>query len=465
MAGRCITHCATCSSETNRVDPERPAHTEGLLDGMERIGWTSANSRSPHASTLEAPKSDNYDILILDAATKQSLACTRSLGRAGLRVAMGECFAQCDPRLPVVAFRSRYSNHNAVFPSFAVDPDAFATSVVQFAREHSTRVVLPTMDGSIAALLPYRQQLAAFGCALALAEDSVLDVANDKLRTLEVAQKLGLDYPRTRLIESLDDVPAVLAELEFPIVLKPTISWPHLASKRQLTMEVMTEAEALSAIRSFLSAGVSVLAQQWACGPREGVTMFVSGGQVQACCAHVAYRTSPPLGGASVMRASIAVPPDIYSAALRLVTAIGLEGLCEVEFRRDADNRPLLMEINARLAGTIENSVRSGIDFPFMIWQHATGKPVTGVDTYRTGVRTRWLRGDLRWFRENYDRAGRPDSTSRATAVWIFGTEFFRTWRYDCIDRRDLGPGIAELRNTASAVRRSLTSIADHRGG
>jgi predicted ATP-grasp superfamily ATP-dependent carboligase len=425
---------------------------------------TSATSTSTYVATRQERKSDKYDILILDAATKQSLVCTRSLGRAGLRVAMGECFAQCDPRLPVVAFQSRYSQHNVVLPSFVIDPDAFATSVVQFAREHSTRVVLPTMDGSIAALLPYRQQLAALGCALALAEDSALEVANDKLRTLEVARKLGIGYPRTMLIKSLSDVPAALSMLEFPIVLKPTSSWPYLASKRLLTMEVMSESESLSVIRRFLSAGVSVLAQQWACGPREGVTMFVSGGQVQACCAHRAYRTSPPLGGASVMRASIAIPPDIYAAAVRLVAAIGLEGLCEVEFRRDAANRPLLMEINARLAGTIENSVRSGIDFPFMIWQHAIGMPVTGVDTYRTGVRTRWLRGDLRWLRENYDRAGRPDSTSRAKAVWLFGAEFCRTWHYDCIDRRDLGPGIAELRNTASAVRRSLTSIADHRG-
>ena len=48
------------------------------------------------------------------------------------------------------------------------------------------------------------------------------------------------------------------------------------------------------------------------------------------------------------------MPDDIYDASVRLVTALGLEGLCEVEFRRDASNQPLLMEINARLAGPME---------------------------------------------------------------------------------------------------------------
>ena len=128
------------------------------------------------------------------------------------------------------------------------------------------------------------------------------------------------------------------------------------------------------------------------------------------------------------MRASIAVPPDIYSAALRLVTAIGMEGLCEVEFRRDANNHPLLMEINPRLAGTIENAIQPGVDFPLMIWQWATGADVQPVAGHRTGVRTRWLQGDLRWLRENLGMTGRPDSVPKGRSFWIFAWEFARTW-------------------------------------
>ena len=143
------------------------------------------------------------------------------------------------------------------------------------------------------------------------------------------------------------------------------------------------------------------------------MTLFVVDGEVLASCAHVAYRTSPALGGVSVMRESIPMPQDIYSAAVCLVTAIGLQGVCEVEFRRDARGRPLLMEINARLAGTIENAMRSGIDFPMMVWQWASGLPVDRAGGYRTGVRTRWLQGDLRWLGNNQRRAGRPDSVPR----------------------------------------------------
>ena len=70
------------------------------------------------------------------------------------------------------------------------------------------------------------------------------------------------------------------------------------------------------------------------------------------------------------------MPDDTMHASVLLAKAIGLQGVCEVEFPRDAGNRPLLMEINARLAGTIENAVRSGVDFPLMIWNLATGQDV-----------------------------------------------------------------------------------------
>ncbi len=113
------------------------------------------------------------------------------------------------------------------------------------------------------------------------------------------------------------------------------------------------------------------------------------------------------------------------------------------------------MEVNPRLAGTLENAIRSGVDFPLMIWQWATGQPVQPVQAYRAGVRTRWLRGDLRWLVENQQRTGRPDSVPAVHAVWTFMSEFARTRYYDYFDRDDMRPGLAEMRNTAAAIRRS----------
>jgi predicted ATP-grasp superfamily ATP-dependent carboligase len=396
----------------------------------------------------------SYDILVLDASYKQTLATVQSLGRAGLRVALGECFVDCDPSLPVLAFRSRHSVRNVVFPNFATDPSSFAKAVIDFVREHPTRVVLPNSDGTIAALMPYREQFTDLGCVFALAPNSALEIANDKGRTLEFASKLGIDQPKTMRIDSMDDVPAVLTEFGFPLVLKPVASWADRLGHRVVPVEVINEREAVEVAQRFLDGG-SLLAQEWACGRRETVTLLMVDGEVMASCVHAVYRTGPALGGVSVLRESIPILEDIYAASVRLARAIGIQGPCEVEFRRDANHRPLLMEINARLAGSIYTPVHSGVNFPLMTWQWAAGLPIDHAEGYRTGVRTRWLLGDFRWLWDNQRRVGRPDSVSRIDALWTFATEFIRTRHYDNLDRRDLGPAIVELRMIAAAITKS----------
>ena len=394
-----------------------------------------------------------YDILIVDASHKQSARSARNLGQTGVRVALGASVDECTTPDPLPAFRSKYCARSVMLPSYSSEPTAYVDAIIGFVRQHHVTVVLPTGDASIAALAPRREELAELGCTLAVAPDAVLEIATDKTRTLEVADKLGIAYPRSIQIDSPDDLPAAAAEFGFPFVLKPTISWNGKSGCRVVPVEVIDSTEALDATMAFQAAGADVIAQEFAPGRREGVSLFLVDGEVLAYCGHVAHRTSPLMGGVSVLRESIAVPEEVLDASMRLAKTIGLEGPCEVEFRRNADGKPLLMEINPRLAGTLENAVQSGVDFPLMVWQWASGQPVSRVDGYRTGVRTRWLHGDLRWLHENLYRNGRPDTVPRPRGVWAFASEFARTRNYDYIDFRDPGPAISELQSIVRSFR------------
>jgi predicted ATP-grasp superfamily ATP-dependent carboligase len=396
----------------------------------------------------------DYDVLILDASMKQSLASVRSLGRAGLRVAAGESTAQFNPAVPLPTFRSRYCLRRLVLPDLIADRPAFIAAVTEFVRDHAPRVILPTGDVTIGVLRQYREQLAELGCVLALASESALDIANDKDRTLTLAEQLGIAQPKSLRIGWLDDLAVAVTEFGFPFVLKPTISWTGGTVERLVPVDVIDQDEASEVTERILKAGAGVLAQQWVPGRREGVTLLIAGDEVMAACGHIAHRTTPPLGGASVVRESIQAPADTLDAAVRLAKAIGLQGACEVEFRRDAEDRPLLMEINARLAGTIENAVQAGVDFPLMIWQWATGQDVAHVTGYRSGIRTRWLHGDLRWLWQNWQRSGRPDSMPHVQSICTFISEFAKSRRYDYFDRRDVMPFLAELRYTMRVLRK-----------
>jgi predicted ATP-grasp superfamily ATP-dependent carboligase len=401
-----------------------------------------------------AAKPEQFDILILDASHKHSLTSARSLARAGLRVALGEAAGQYPPEHEIPSFRSRYCARALMLPDYVSEPAAYVDAVITFAREHGVKVVMPVGDANITLLAPHREKFTEIGSFLAVASDAALEVANDKNRTLELAAKLDIAYPKSVPVTGVEDLRAAAAQFGYPYVLKPTVSWTGAQATRSVPVEVMNEAEATVAAEGFLAAGGEVIAQQMATGRKEGVSLFIVDGKVLAHCGCIAHRTTPPLGGVSAMRESYAVPADLLETAVSLATTIGVDGPSEVEFRRDASGKPLLMEINARLAGTLENAVHSGVNFPLMIWQWGTGQPITPVTSYKTGVRTRWLAGDLRWLWESVTEKGRPDSVSAASGLWTFGSEFFRTRHYDFVDRRDMRPAFAELGFTAGIIKK-----------
>jgi predicted ATP-grasp superfamily ATP-dependent carboligase len=165
-------------------------------------------------------------------------------------------------------------------------------------------------------------------------------------------------------------------------------------------------------------------------------------GRVWARFAQEAERMLPPLGGASVLRRSIALPPDVADAAERLVRAMGLEGYSEVEFRRSLDGRPVLMEVNPRLSASIEVAVRAGVDFPMLLYLWAAGEPLPDVGHYRTGVRVRWFGGELRWMKAVFGAQGEPDVPSRTRALAAFGRDSVRPSHYDYLDARDPLPAL-----------------------
>ena len=153
-----------------------------------------------------------------------------------------------------------------------------------------------------------------------------------------------------------------------------------------------------------------------------------------------AKRTEPPLGGQSVLRQSIALPADIGEAAERLVREIELEGYSEVEFRRDSAGKPYLMEINPRLSASVEIAVRSGVDFPYLLYQWANEDTIDTVGSYRIGNWMRYLKGDIMTTIEALQQRGRPGVTSPPQAILGFWLSFFQPMGYDYLDWRDLGP-------------------------
>jgi predicted ATP-grasp superfamily ATP-dependent carboligase len=396
------------------------------------------------------------DVLVLDARLRQSLVTLRSLGQRGKRVAALEFSNNLETPGSVPAFSSRWCQQSFVAPTYEQSTEPFFTYLEKVLSLTGARVLITSSDGTLEALRKYRNQLEP-RVQIALAKEAALDIAINKDQTLEIAARLGIGIPRGVNLVSVDEVAAGLREIGLPAVVKPVESWVWGEQKgSRLTCRLVTTPdEARLAVEELTSSGGSVLFQRFLAGRREAVNYLYANGEMYARFAQWAKRTQPPLGGTSVFRQSIAIPADIGDQAERLVREIGLEGYSEVEFRRDSDGKPYLMEINPRLSASVEVAVRAGVDFPYLLYQWANGDQIDRVSGYRIGSWMRYLGGDLQTTLQAFAQRGRPGVTPPAKALFEFFQAFFVPAGYDYFDWTDARPAwIATINFARYAVRK-----------
>ena len=400
------------------------------------------------------------DALIVDAAQRQALVAVRELGKAGLAVGA----LDSDPHAPGLA--SKWSTTRVVVPDFVQDQHAYVDAVLRACAEHRPQSLILGHDGSIEALRRRRSEVERV-VGLALAPEAALEVAIDKTKTLAFAETIGLRAPRGAFVTAPGEAAAAVDDVGLPAVVKPTRSWAQQAGigQRLVAVVVRTRAEALAAIEEVLKEGIEVVLQEWLPGDREALSFFHARGRTWARFAQRADRTFPPLGGNSVLRESIPLPEDVAPAAERLVAELGLDGYSEVEFRRDAQGRPALMEINPRLSASVEIAVRAGVPFPRLLHDWASGRPLQEVSGYRSGLRMRWLGGDLSWLKSVLAQSSGPDVPSRARSLASFAADFARPMSYDYLDRSDPRPALAAAGGVARRVRRNRSAGGSSRAG
>jgi predicted ATP-grasp superfamily ATP-dependent carboligase len=405
------------------------------------------NSEAQRRSTLPLPQKATYsastmatDALILDAKLRQSLVTVRSLGRRGLSVAALESASDMNS---VLTFSSRWCQQQNVCPAYE-GTEPYFDYLEQWLCYNTVRVVVASSDATVALLRRYRKRLEKH-VNIALAQDPALGIAINKEQTLEIARQLGLAVPRGVKVASVGEVSAALKEIGLPAVIKPIESWvedQQGSGARFVSYLVTNPAEARQAVEILTQSGATTLFQQFLTGRREAISLLYANEEIYAIFAQWAKRTEPPLGGTSVLRQSIAVPNDTGEQAKRLVQEIALEGYSEVEFRRDGAGVPYLMEINPRLSASVEIAVRSGVDFPYLLYQWACGEKMEKVAGYRIGGWMRYLKGDIMTTIEAVKQRGRPGVAPPAQAILDFGLSFLQPMRYDGFDWQDPSPAI-----------------------
>ncbi len=330
------------------------------------------------------------NVLVLDGSQRSALAIVRSLGSKGVNV------VSADSHCHHLAACSKYAVASSHYFDPSVDIERFLESVLTLAQHHKADVIMPATDITTNSLVLLRDRLPA-SIKLGLPELPAYEQLTDKYQLLQVAAQLGLPVPRSVLIEPGRSLPEY-EQGSGPVVIKPTRS-KYLVGNRWLSSAVkiapsITEVNTLIRRHDWLQTQPFML-QEFIEGHGQGIFALYNRGKPVCFFAHKRLREKPPSGGVSVLCESVEPDPRMVELSRQLLDGVGWHGVAMVEFKVALDGTPYLMEVNTRFWGSLQLAVDSGVDFPFMLYQIATGQQPSPPRHYRIGQRLRWLLGDV----------------------------------------------------------------------
>lgn len=302
-------------------------------------------------------------VLVTDAANRVALAVVRALGRAGHEVTATEYPRRATPRPP--AFDSRHTRHAVVTDS---------------PRDLRADVIIPIATNTLLALADLPNVPVA----------RTLRVANSRDRLLPLAEKLGVEVPRTWLPENDEELKRV--DVTFPAVVKFRSDEGLYLDPADRYRIVRDRDELMLAVGRLSAVQPRPMIQEYVEGEGCGWSALYDRGRLVARIGHRRLREYPPSGGPSSACESFA-HPAMERAGRALLEALEWHGVAMVEFKRVGD-RFVLMEINPRFWGSLPLALRCGINFPDLLVRVATGQAAV-AHRAASGRRMKFLFHDL----------------------------------------------------------------------
>jgi D-aspartate ligase len=314
------------------------------------------------------------------------LSIVRSLGRSGIPV----CVLRDENH--TVAAASRFSCFNSPWPSG--DDAQRVDYLVGLAGEHNLRgwTLYPT-DDEIAAFLARQHEVLSELFLIASPPWHVLHRAYDKRMTYRLAADVGVAFPTTFYPRTHDELAQI--DCRFPVILKPAAK----PEQNRFTYAKAWLAEDMDSLQLGYGEACTLV-------PPELVMvqeLIPGGGETQfsyaALCENgrplavlVARRTRqyPTDFGRASSLVETVEEPAIEEPARRLLEALRLTGIAEIEFKLDPrDGTHKLLDINARAWAWIALGARAGVDFPYLQWRVLHGVPTPPL---RASTAVRWIR-------------------------------------------------------------------------
>jgi len=326
---------------------------------------------------------NNITVAVTDPEYKHTLGIVRTLGQLGIKIYL------LSSKKGSLCSYSKYSAGEII-----VHGDCSCDDLIKELKDREVELIIPVGANSFRKFVPLKPTLHKAGIHIVSVDFETLNLALSKKETYKLADELGVPYPRTYYLESIDDLKFIKKNLSFPCVIKGAYETGFNVVDYAVD-ESDLEEKYIKVCNKYSLHGKNLpIVQEYIKGFGCGFFAVYNKGKCGLTFQHRRIREYPPSGGASVCAESFR-HRLVEEFGRRLLDSLKWHGVAMVEFKMRKDGIPVLMEINPKFWGSLDLALEAGVNFPKAIVDIYLGENVSYSNNYKF-IRYHWpLDGDF----------------------------------------------------------------------
>ena len=326
---------------------------------------------------------ENGRVIVTYGRSLIALMIAQSLGSRGVEI------IGCDDIDMTVLSFSKFSKKHAVYASPEKDEDRFINDLVTIVKKYKPEddrpyVLIPAFNDALV-ISRHKDRFQGL-ITVACPDHESIERVDSKDRFAETADKHDVESPDTWLPGNEDELDEILNEIRFPVFIKP----PNDVGGRGISKQE----NAKDLKKSFHDLqkrypGEQILIQSMAKGTDYCFCGLFEHGELKASMVYHNMQKFPKEAGPGVVRETVESERfDVI--ARKLMAPLKWHGVAEIDFLWDENenNAPTMIEVNPRFWAGLDHSIKSEIDFPWLLYRMFVDGHVPPQDEAKIGHKT-----------------------------------------------------------------------------
>ena len=294
--------------------------------------------------------------------------------------------------------------YDGIYEVPAASDSKYIDVILDICKKENVDVVLPFMSAELIPLLDRKADFDRLGIKVAVGDRKTIETTINKYNFYYFLKEQGLKVPKFQVIKKASELKAACEAVgypEYPVCVKAT----ELSGSRGIRMidpsksrfdilfgekpnSFFTSFEDLQATLNERPEMPEMMAMEYLPGEEGSVDLIADHGKIL----YMAYRESNVNLASIPQAATLSYNKEAYDIAESVVKALELDGSADLDFKYDRDGKPVLMEINPRIAATMQIFKEGGLNLPYLRIKQLLGEELPKIDIkYGVKMKRRYL--------------------------------------------------------------------------